>query len=170
MLTGLHELYEADTPSTSEPPYDCLEGLAGARTTDEFFTSLDENDLMPLFGFRDTRAEDPTLVPCLAFVVDIASMSSEINVVKSLIRMLLASEEDEPVRYILVPFNDYGSISSSRFSNIIVMYVADRRSSNINVMYVADRRSSNINVCMYMPASRLHVTLLQGWAVAKHLK
>ena len=170
MLTGLHELYEADTPSTSEPPYDCLEGLAGARTTDEFFTSLDENDLMPLFGFHDTRAEDPTLVPCLAFVVDdIGSMSSEINAVKSLIRMLLASEEDEPVRYILVPFNDYGSISSSRFSNINVMYVADRRSSNINVMYVADRRSSN-NVCMYMPASRLHVTLLQGWAVAKHLK
>ena len=114
--------------------------------------------LMPLFGFHDTRAEDSTLVPCLAFVVDdIGSMSSEINAVKSLIRMLLASEEDEPVRYILVPFNDYGSISSSRFSSI-------------NVMYVADRRSSNINVCMYMPASRLHVTLLQGWAVAKHLK
>ena len=105
---------------------------------------------MPLFGFHDTRAEDPTLVPCLAFVVDdIGSMSSEINAVKSLIRMLLASEEDEPVRYILVPFNDYGSISSSRFSNIIVMYVADRRSSNINVMYVADRRSSNINVYVY---------------------
>ena len=147
MLTGFHELYEADTPSTSEPPYDCLEGLAGARTTGEFFTSLDENDLMPLFGF-------PTLVPCLAFVVDdIGSMSSEINAVKSLIRMLLASEEDEPARYILVPFNDYGSISSSRFSNINVMYVADRRFSNINVMYVADRRSSNINVCINMPAS-----------------
>ena len=97
-------------------------------------------------------------------------MNSEIDAVKSLIRMFLASEEDEPVRYILVPFNDVGSISSSRFSNINVMYVAHRRSSNINVMYVADRRSSNINVCMYMPASRLHVTLLQGWAVAKHLK
>ena len=58
--------------------------------------------------------------------------------------MFLASEEDEPVRYILVPFNDYRSISTLGFL--------------INVKY--------------MPASRLHVTLSQGWAgmVAKHLK
>jgi len=58
--------------------------------------------------------------------------------------MFLASEEDKPVRYILVPFNDYRSISTLGFL--------------INVMY--------------MPASRLHMTLSQGWAgmVAKHLK
>ena len=56
--------------------------------------------------------------------------------------MSLASEEDEPVRYILVPFNDYGSIGFL------------------------------IQMSCSMPASRLHLTLSQGWAgmVAKHLK
>ena len=70
----------------------------------EFFVCMDpEQDLKPLLGMYDI-AEGP---PCLALVVDTTgSMSDEIEAAKEVINNFLRSEEEEPVCYALLPFND----------------------------------------------------------------
>ena len=75
----------------------------------EFFACLDpENDFKPIFGLYDVIVDDLDGFPCLALVVDTTgSMSQEINAVKVVIQTFLRSEEDDPLCYVLQPFNDY---------------------------------------------------------------
>ena len=81
----------------------------------EFFACLDPEDhIAPIFGFsRQTHR-------CLAFIVDTTgSMSEEISAVRRIILDFVRSEEDlNEIRcYILVPFNDRGSVSNSEYKN-----------------------------------------------------
>lgn len=81
----------------------------------EFFACLDPGDhLGPIFGLSRQVHR------CLAFIVDTTgSMSAEISAVRTIILDFVRSEEDlNEVRcYILVPFNDYGSVSNSKQQN-----------------------------------------------------
>lgn len=82
----------------------------------EFFACLDPGDhIAPIFGFSSQTHR------CLAFIVDTTgSMSQEISVVRRIILNFVRSEEDlNEIRcYILVPFNDYGSVSNSKHKRL----------------------------------------------------
>lgn len=72
----------------------------------EFFACMDpNNDLKPILSLGDINVEEGT--PCLALVVDKSgSMEKEIKAAKRIIRSFVASEENEPGCYVLVPFVD----------------------------------------------------------------
>lgn len=107
-LTGV------DCPSRG----DCIcppDGLsASIMCTCEIFACLDvEDHLGPIFGFSNVVQE-----PCIAFVVDTTgSMAEEIAAIRTAIVNFLTSEGavNELRCYILVPFNDRGSVDNSKY-------------------------------------------------------
>ena len=93
----------------------------------EFFACLDpENDMKPILGLFDVAVVDLNGFPCLAFVVDTTgSMGGEIEAVKVVIRNFLSSEEDDPICYVLQPFNDFGdAVFDSRSKKMFFFTVA----------------------------------------------
>ena len=99
---------------------DGLPGLGKAQSICEFFICLQEltkestNVLGPVFGFESATERDDE---CLAFVIDTtSSMGPVIAAAKQTILNFVASEDNagELQCYVLVPFNDYDGVDSSR--------------------------------------------------------
>ena len=90
----------------------------------EFFACLDPMDhLGPIFGLSQQTHR------CLAFIVNTTgSMSAEISAVRTIILDFVRSEEDlNEIRcYILVPFNDYGSVSNSMQQQLLIACIVYR--------------------------------------------
>ena len=96
------------------------EGLDKVGSIFEFFACLQSKSrenigqLGPVFGFASVIGSDDEH---LAFVIDITgSMAGEIEAAKQIILNFLASEDNagELQCYVLVPFNDYDQVNSSR--------------------------------------------------------
>ena len=117
------ESMEQDLPTSSSimtrcpARRDCTCPVGGIRSVltcaSEFFACLDPGDhIGPIFGFsRQTHR-------CLAFIVDTTgSMGDEISAARRIILDFVRSEEDlNEIRcYILVPFNDFGYESNSKY-------------------------------------------------------
>ena len=110
----------------------CLEeartvGLSKVGSVCEFFVCLqlksreDIKQLGPVFGFASATATNDE---CLAFIVDTTgSMSGEIDTAKQTILNFIASEDNagELQCYVLVPFNDYDRVNSSRLGRYTVL-------------------------------------------------
>ena len=95
----LRDLLSTETTKTPEEEH--------ARTElDEFFDSLDGEQVATLFGIQSRLSKNP---PTLAFVVDdTGSMSGEISSVRNLIHSFIRTERTNAVAYILTTFNDPG--------------------------------------------------------------
>ena len=86
-------------------------GKRSISSLEEFFRRLSSKDFGDIFGFTKTNGGDrPTA--SLGFAVDTTgSMGDEIQNVRGIIRTFVRSEKQEPFRYVLAEFNDYGSDS-----------------------------------------------------------
>ena len=109
ILICLHQQVMGPKPACNT--VDCSRGLGNATTTGEFFCCLQVSDVRDLFGIESSLTTTNP-VPCLAFVVDTSgSMSTEIAAVQGLINNFL--NPADPVCYIVVEFNDFGTAANS---------------------------------------------------------
>lgn len=86
-------------------------GFPTCTTPCEFYRCLDPGMIETVFGFTDA-----TIYPCLTFAIDTTgSMGGEITTARRITLEFIRAEEDftSGGSYMLVPFNDHGSVASS---------------------------------------------------------
>lgn len=84
---------------------DCPE--SGVSQPCHFFACLEEPVTKFIMGFGNSLAEQP----CIGFIIDTTgSMSAEIAAARRVILQFIKSQADSTWCYLLVPFNDHGSL------------------------------------------------------------
>lgn len=133
ILTCLQDQEQMSYSNPNCTTVDCSGGLENTTTASTFSCCLQASQVQELFGIISLVTTLSDSIPCLAFVVDTTgSMSGEIDRVRTLVHGFV--NPIDPVCYILVDFNDVGSIAANSECSVAVSST-HKASSNITILF-----------------------------------